>query len=122
MSEGLTGVLIVFIIFSAAAFVIKVISDNRIRRHLIESNQLDEKAKFLFMRAERRILDPLSSVKWGMVLVGIGLALLLSQLFPYDITEGMTLGMVFLFSGLAFLIYYFMQKSRQDEEPAEKEE
>ena len=69
MSEGLTGVLIVFVIFSAAAFVVKVVSDNRIRRRLIESGSLDEKAKYLYLRAERRAADPLSSVKWGMVLV-----------------------------------------------------
>lgn len=119
MSEGLTGVLIVFIIFSAAAFVIKVVSDNRIRRRLIESGSLDEKAKYLYLRAEKREISPLSSVKWGMVLIGIGLALLIGNLFPYDVNEGMTFGLMFLFAGIAFLIYYFMEKGRSDEEPAE---
>lgn len=119
MSEGLTGVLIVFVIFSAAAFVVKVVSDNRIRRRLIESGSLDEKAKYLYLRAERRAVDPLSSVKWGMVLVGIGLALLVGNLFPYDINEGMTFGLMFLFAGIAFLIYYFMQKGQAEEETGE---
>jgi hypothetical protein len=45
MDEGLVGVLIVFVIFGAAAFVIKVISDNRIRRRIVESGQVDEKVK-----------------------------------------------------------------------------
>ena len=80
---------------------------------------LDEKAKYLYLRAERRAVDPLSSVKWGMVLVGIGLALLVGNLFPYDINEGMTFGLMFLFAGIAFLIYYFMQKGQSEEETTE---
>jgi hypothetical protein len=122
MSEGLTGVLIVFIIFSAAAFVIKVISDNRIRRRIIESGQVDEKVKYLYFRSDRRPFDPLSSVKWGLVLIGIGLALLLGQLFPYEITEGMTFGLMFLFAGIAFLIYYFLQKKKTGEEESKDQE
>jgi hypothetical protein len=115
MSEGLVGVLIVFVIFSSAAFVIKVISDNRIRRRLIEAGQVDEKIKYLYFRSGRRVIEPLSSVKWGMVLVAIGLALLLGQMFPYDITEMMTIGFMFLFAGLAFLIYYFIQKGKSED-------
>jgi uncharacterized membrane protein len=121
MSEGLTGVLIVFIIFSAAAFVIKVVSDNRIRRRLIEGGQVDEKVKYLYFKSERRMYDPLSSVKWGMVLIGIGLALLLGQLFPYDITEEMTIGLMFLFAGIAFLIYYGLQKRQAAAQTSEPE-
>ncbi len=119
MSEGLTGVLIVFIIFSTAAFVIKVVSDNRIRRRLIESGQLDEKVKFLTFHSGRRPADPLSSVKWGMVMIGIGLALLIGQLFPYDVTEEMTFGLMFLFAGLAFLIYYNIQKRQASDSPVD---
>jgi hypothetical protein len=115
MSEGLTGVLIVTVIFSAAAFVIKVISDNRIRKRLIEAGQVDEKVKYLYFRSGRWAADPLSSIKWGMVLVAVGLALLLGQMFPYDITEMMTIGFMFLFAGIALLVYYFIQKGKSKE-------
>jgi hypothetical protein len=120
MSEGLVGIFIVLIIFGTAAFVIKVISDNRIRRRLIEGGQVDEKVKYLYFRPGNGGADPLSSVKWGMVLVAIGLALLLGQLFPYDITEMMTIGFMFLFAGLAFLIYYFIQKGKSEDLPEEE--
>ena len=121
MDEGLVGVMIVFVIFGAAAFVIKVISDNRIRRRIIESGQVDEKVKYLYFKNGKKMFDPLSNVKWGMVLVGIGLALLLGQLFPYDITETMTIGFMFLFAGIAFLIYYFIQKEKPVEVEPEGE-
>jgi hypothetical protein len=68
------------------------------------------------------MFDPLSNVKWGMVLIGIGLALLLGQLFPYDITEAMTIGFMFLFAGLAFLIYYFIQKVKSNGDDESEEE
>jgi hypothetical protein len=116
MDEGLVGVLIVFVIFGTAAFVIKVISDNRIRRRIIESGQVDEKVKYLYFSSGKKMYDPLSNVKWGMVLIAIGLALLLGQLFPYSITEEMTIGFMFLFAGLAFLIYYFIQKGKSEPE------
>lgn len=122
MDEGLVGVMIVFVIFASAAFVIKVISDNRIRRRIVESGQVDEKIKYLYFKSGNKIFDPLSNVKWGMVLIGIGAALLLGQLFPYDITETMTIGFMFLFAGLAFLIYYVIQKGKSEEEPATEEE
>ena len=120
MDEGLVGVLIVLVIFSTAAFVIKVISDNRIRRRIVESGQVDEKIKFLYFNTAKRQIEPFSSVKWGMVLVAIGLALLLGQMFPYDITETMTIGFMFLFAGIAFLIYYFIQKGKSEPEAEEE--
>jgi hypothetical protein len=116
MDEGLVGVLIVFVIFGTAAFVIKVVSDNRIRRRIVESGQVDEKVKYLYFGSGKRLFDPLSNVKWGMVLIAIGLALLLGQLFPYNITEEMTIGFMFLFAGLAFLIYYFIQKGKSGDD------
>ena len=121
MDEGLVGVMIVFVIFASAAFVIKVVSDNRIRRRIVESGQVDEKIKYLYFKSGNKMFDPLSNVKWGMVLVGIGLALLLGQMFPYDITETMTIGFMFLFAGIAFLIYYFIQKGKSEVEPEVEE-
>jgi len=103
--------------------IIKIVSDNRIRKNLIDSGQVDEKAKFLYLKGERKPTDPLSSMKWGMVMVGIGLALLIGQVvnqFMYlGDAEGVTFGLMFLFSGIAFLIYYNLKKKegKKTEEP-----
>ena len=120
MSEGIVGIFIVLIIFSSAAYVIKVISDNRIRRRLIDAGQVDEKVQYLYLKSEKGEADPLNSIKWGMVLVAIGLALLIGQILPYDITEAMTIGMMFLFAGIALLIYYFIQRGKSKEVTAEE--
>ena len=121
--EELVPMVVVAIIFGTLVLIIKIVSDNRIRKNLIDSGQVDEKAKFLYLKGERKPTDPLSSMKWGMVMVGIGLALLIGQVvnqFMYlGDAEGVTFGLMFLFSGIAFLIYYNLKKKegKKTEEP-----
>jgi hypothetical protein len=108
--------IIVAIVFGSAIYVIKLVSDNRIRRRIIESGQLDEKIKFLNFEAEKT--DPVffSSVKWGLVLIALGLGLLMGQFFPYRFNEEMTFAFMFLFAGIAFIIYYFLAKKRASDQ------
>ncbi len=121
--DDILPMVVVTVIFGSLVLLIKILSDNRIRKSLIESGQLDEKAKFLYLKGERRPVDPLSSVKWGMVLVGVGLALILDQFITkfmyFGDAEGHTFGLMFLFAGIAFLIYYNLKKKEGDkpEEP-----
>ena len=111
-----TPIFVVGIIFLSISFVTKVISDNRIRRRLIESGKVDEQAQFLFMNHGKRESSPLQSLKWGLVLVALGLALFVGQFLPYHMEGEGTIGTMFLFSGIAFLIYYFVSKNEQKEE------
>lgn len=97
--------------FYMVVLIVKYVIDNKTRRMLIEKGMVDEKVKYLFKNGTQ----PLSSMKWGMVLVGIGLALLIGQIFRYDISEQATIGMMFLFAGIGFIIYYFMVKNRIDD-------
>jgi uncharacterized membrane protein len=122
MIEDILPMVVTSVVFGSIILVIKIISDNRIRRILIESGQLDEKAKFLYLKGEKSACELLSSVKWGMVMIGIGLALLIGQLFPESVSEGMTIGFMFLFAGIAFLIYYAMKKKQSPEQPLPAEE
>lgn len=107
MSEA---IIIVPAVFLSFVLMIKIISDNRIKKMLIERGKVDENVKFLYQNFAAR--DPLSSVKWGMVLIGIGLAFLLGQLFPYSVSDEAVIGLMFLFAGVGFLVYYFMAKGQ----------
>ena len=107
-------ILIPIVLFICFVAVIKIISDNRVKKLLIEKGKVDENLKFLHYQTAR---NPLSSVKWGFVLIGIGLAFLLGQLFPYDVSDESIIGLMFLFAGIGFMIYYFMAKNQtQDSE------
>lgn len=97
-------VLITATVFVSICWIIKLLVDARTRNKLIDKGIVDEKVKNIF--GGNPELQMLSSLKWGMVLVGIGLAALLSQLFPYSIDAEIAFGLMFIFAGVAFLAYY----------------
>lgn len=101
MSED---VLITAVVFAAIVAIIKIIAETVTRNRLIHQGLADEKARQLFARDAQ--LQRLSSLKWGLVLVGVGLALLVGQLGEDYITDQSTFGLMFVFAGIAFFIYY----------------
>lgn len=103
--------------FIIVGYIIKVISDNKVRKNLVEKGMIDENVKFLY--ADRVQLQYLSSLKWGLVLVGLGLAFFFGRLFASDISDEMTVGGMFLFAGLGFLVYYFVAKQILDKKNQE---
>jgi uncharacterized membrane protein len=97
-------ILIPLIVFGAMIAIFKIITDTMTRHRLINKGMVDEKVKHLFMKDAQ--LQRLSSLKWGMVLVGIGLALVIRQIAYEYIADESVFGLMFIFAGLAFLIYY----------------
>ena len=100
----LEPIVICGIIFTALIALIKILSDNRIRRLLIEKGMVDEKVKNLY--ASRVEGYAPASLKWGMVLLGIGLAFLIGVLVP-DLKEATVVACIFMFGGAGLIIYYF---------------
>jgi len=98
-------VLIVGIVFFSIVGIIKVLSDNRLRQKLIEKGQLDENVKYLYSSSRHQTL---SSLKWGFVLIGLGLALLIGQLAPPDVKDEMIIGGMFILAGLGLLLFYHL--------------
>ena len=92
------------IFFGVAAFIVKIILDHQTRKKLIEKEMLDEKVKYLYAdRPENRIL---SNLKWGMILIGIGLAIFIGQIVPPEFEQEVTIGGMFILAGLGLVIYY----------------
>lgn len=93
-------------LFIVIAVIIKILSDNRVRRLAIEKGVVNEDIKFLYYdRFEGKVP---SSLKWGFVLIGIGLAMFVGQLVPYDMTEEITIGGMFFLAGVGLVVYYFV--------------
>ncbi len=97
-------IFIPFVIFGAFVAITKIISDARTRNKLIEKGLVDEKVKYLFTK--NTAMSSFSSLKWGLVLVGLGVALMASYIWPDLLEDGGTFGLMFLFAGIAFLIYF----------------
>ncbi len=88
------------------AIIIKLALDYRMRRQLIDKGMVDENIKYLSRtNGETR---PLSSLKWALVLIGLGLAVVVGQLVPHRMTEEITFAGMFLFAGLGLLVYYLI--------------
>ena len=97
-------VLIPIVMFLVPVAIIKIVADNRIRNKLIDKGMVDEKAKYLY--ANQVILQPLASFKWGLVLIGIGLAFFIGNI--WDLHEELVVGLMFILAGLGFFVYYFL--------------
>ncbi len=102
--------LIVGIIFFSLVAIIKTITEAMTRRKLIEKGGLDERTRRVLLgQAE---LGTLANIKWGMILVGIGLAAMMSEWLPYRWSDEAGIGLAFIFAGLGFLIYYPLAQKR----------
>jgi Na+-transporting methylmalonyl-CoA/oxaloacetate decarboxylase beta subunit len=107
--------LVVF--FGVGAYVVKIILENATRRKLIDKGMVDENVKYLYM--DKPTSQTLSALKWGIVAIGIGVAIFIGQMVQYDLREEVTIGCMFIFGGLALVIYYpianrVVQKHKQD--------
>ena len=111
--------MILAVIFIGVAAIVKIAVDAKTRNRLIEKGVADEEITKLYGATSS--LQNLSSLKWGMVLVGIGLAVLISRFFPRYVSDEVAWGLMFLFAGLGFLIYYpiaaRMAKKHKDQMP-----
>jgi len=113
--------LIPIALFIVVAAIVKIVTDNRTRQKLIDKGLVDENVKYLF--ANKLEYTAPSSLKWGMVLVGVGLAILIGQMLPRRISEEVTIGAIFMFAGLGLLLYYFIASrmvKKSEEENIEK--
>jgi len=90
-------------LFLVVAYVIKAMLEAKTRHKLIEKGMVDENVKHLFQHPKD---TRLSSLKWGMILVGVGIAFLVGQFLPEEISEGVTVSSAVILAGLALLIFY----------------
>jgi hypothetical protein len=91
-------------IFTIVAIVIKMVLDYKMKRRLIEKGTVDENVQRMIYTGLSDF--GLSSLKWGMVLVGVGLAFLLGEFFPRSVSDYMLVAFLFLFAGAGMLVYY----------------
>ena len=108
------------VMFLIVPVIIKMLSDNKTRRKLIEKGLVDEKIKYLFMDKPKDYVN--SSLKWGMVLIAIGLAVFVGQMVPKELVEEVTIGAMFVLGGLALVVYYAIASKKINEQDKTRSE
>lgn len=107
-----TEIFVVAIVFFSFVAIIKIFTDYLTRKRLIDAGLVDEKVKFLFRGYGKS--HALNNVKWGMILVAIGIPFLWHEMAPYHVSGESVIGMALILAGLAFVIYYFISKNYLD--------
>ena len=108
MPGELIPIIIVPAFFFCIAYVTQVISDNRIRREFIKNNVSADIVQKLFL--DNRAESISGNLKWGIIMVAIGLALSVIHSTRLSEDEPLTYGIVFMFGGGGLLLYYVVRR------------
>jgi hypothetical protein len=97
---------LVVVLSTAAVLITWLSSRNRERMAMIEKGLSSDEIKAMYARDVRR--DPLQSLKWGILFVLGGIALMLGNYLhqAYGVEGGVVVGMVILFVGIGLLVFY----------------
>lgn len=113
--EDLTPVLVLLVIGYFVLALVKTVSESRLQHKLVEKGMVDEKIKALF--SVRPVLEMASSLKWGLVLIAVGVAFMFTfairEWVPVGIRGEITAGVVFFMAGLAMIVYYAIARAQE---------
>ena len=102
----LEPILILGIIFWGIVAILREVSQNKLRHRIVDKGLDPDDVKSLFRT--NGCCSQFGALKWGMVLVGIGLVLLAVQLIPGDVPEEAAIGGMMLVAGVALLVFHFI--------------
>jgi hypothetical protein len=108
--EELIPIVLFISMFGAFAYVTRVISDNRARREMINSQASEEIIQKLFL--DNRAEDFNSNLKWGIVSVALGLALAIIQFTGLTSDDPLTFALGFFAAGGGLLTYYGLMRNK----------
>lgn len=94
--------------FAAIVWIVKIISDNRIRRKVLDQRVSDEVAQAVMMQDRRHAPSRLGALKWGLIIGALGLSFVLIEIMSIDTDEPLAYGLLFIGAGAGLVIYYLM--------------
>lgn len=100
--------------FAAIVWIVKIVSDNRIRRKVLDQRVSDELAEAILKKDASRP-SALSALKWGLIVLGLGGALVMVEFFSIDVDEPLAYGLMFLAAGGGLVAYYLIAEQHEDE-------
>jgi predicted MFS family arabinose efflux permease len=106
---------ILFLVCTAVVLSILIVTRHREQVMIIDKG-LDVDTISALRSSGDRSSHPLSSLKWGMIFVGVGIAALIGVWLDraYALDAGAMIGLMLLFGGAALVIFYFIAKKRAE--------
>jgi hypothetical protein len=102
---------------TAAVLIIWLVTRHRERVSMIEKGLTSEEIKAMYHREIKR--DPLASLKWGLMAVLAGAAILLGNYLhvQFNVDEGAIFGLVLLFVGIGLVMFYSIASKKLNQTP-----
>lgn len=122
MNEDVFAFLIPITLFVVSGIVlIKFIALRHAQRMaIIEKGVSGEELKLLLGRVKGQFISADSMLKWGIIAIGIGMAIIAGTQVDPQIQDEITGGLIFLLPGIGLLIYYMIfARNRKDKKPEE---
>ena len=101
-------------LFVVIAVIVNIFTERNTERiklkiieHAISEGKYDANLKELFDATMKKSAT-LAHIKWGFILIGLGLALIIGQFVPIFYDDKATLSLMFILSGIALIIYHFV--------------
>ncbi len=94
----------VIAVFGAAVLIVKYALDYKTRQKLIDKGMVDEKVKYLFFQNSGIGFG--SSLKWGMVLVAVGIGALVGTFNTDHYDSELAISLMLVLGGVALILYY----------------
>lgn len=88
------------------------------RMQVIEKGLQGEQLDY-FLKTRQRDSNLLANIKYGLMLISIGLAIFLGTFAPSHQQEEITFGFIFLLPGISLIIYYAIAKKQVSQKPSE---
>src|SRR5690349_21808393 len=112
MDSGLRDVLMPLVVLgtigTSIVWFTKTLSDYILKKNMIEKGYVNEDTQAIFKKNTDE--NRYSSLKWGLIILFGGLALVLMDFIDYDSRSPLPYGLFAVFVSLGFLIYYFIVK------------
>jgi Na+/melibiose symporter-like transporter len=101
----------------AAILIIWLVTRHRERVSMIEKGLTSEEIKAMYHREIKR--DPLASLKWGLMFLLAGVAILLGNYLhvQFNVEEGAIIGLVLLFVGIGLVLFYSIASKKLNQTP-----
>lgn len=105
--------------FLSIVWIVKIISDNRIRRKLIDQRVSDEMAEAIMSRGGAAP-SAYGALKWGLIILSIGGALVFAHLLTIDMDDPIGIGLLCLAAGGGLVAYYYLVAGEEEAAPVEE--
>ena len=116
MDETLVPIALFIAFTFTVVSVTRIVSEGRTRRRLIEGGNSPEVLRAL-TAAGQQDAGLHNALKWGLVMLALGVALIVVQFIPYGPDEPIAFGIVLVFVALGLLAYYAVGRRMTRERP-----